>query len=297
MIGPERLDWTARADRLHALSQRQLFFVGGAPRSGTTWLQQLLDSHPEVSCHGEGLFWKQLAVPLDAMIAARRQALDVKNVELFSHTGGYPLPDADDADMLLGTAILLAMHRQQADRSCRAVGEKTPENVFLFPRLQRLFPSAKFIGIARDPRDVLSSAWHMFHKPVVGEDERAAKLAFIRNALPPINEGARAMLAMRRQEPRRCFIVTYEQMNTAPAESAAHLFRFLGVSEDPVTLEACVDRTSFRALSGRTQGDTRDGVFLRKGIVGDWTATFTAEMNDIILRDLQWMFHEFGWAP
>jgi hypothetical protein len=55
------LDWAAQQQELLRLAGCQLFFAGGAPRSGTTWLQLLLDSHPEVCCRGEGLFQKHLA--------------------------------------------------------------------------------------------------------------------------------------------------------------------------------------------------------------------------------------------
>ena len=58
--------WIEGQRNIEALAERQLFFIGGAPRSGTTWLQLLLDCHPEVSCRGEGLFWKELAEPLVA---------------------------------------------------------------------------------------------------------------------------------------------------------------------------------------------------------------------------------------
>ena len=47
-------------DSLHLsiseLRSKQIFFIGGAIKSGTTWLQLLLDSHPDVSCDGEGHF-------------------------------------------------------------------------------------------------------------------------------------------------------------------------------------------------------------------------------------------------
>ena len=33
------------------------FFVGGHGRSGTTWLQRTLNSHPEILCNGEGMFF------------------------------------------------------------------------------------------------------------------------------------------------------------------------------------------------------------------------------------------------
>ena len=160
--------WIDRQADLARLAQAQVFFVGGAPRSGTTWLQSLLDSHPEISCRGEALFGKHLAEPLDALMAARREALAAKNGSVFRDTGGYPLPESGDTDFLLATAVLLALERQRDGKACRAIGEKTPENVFFFARLKRLFPGAKFIGIARDPRDVLTSAWHFFHKAAAG---------------------------------------------------------------------------------------------------------------------------------
>jgi hypothetical protein len=108
-----------------------------------------------VSCRGEGLFQKQLAEPLEAMMVRRGEALAAKNTGLFGHTGGYPLPVPEDLDVLLGTAILLALRRQSAGKAGSAIGEKTPENVFLFSRLKQLFPRAKCIAIARDPRSAI----------------------------------------------------------------------------------------------------------------------------------------------
>ncbi len=182
--------------------------LGWAPRSGTTWLQSLLNSHPDVSCHGEGLFMKHLAEPLEAMMASRGQVLDQKNRSVFRHSGGYQLPGSEDTDHLLGTAVLLALARQMDGTPRRAVGEKTPENVFFFERLKRLFPAAKFIGIARDPRDVLTSAWHFFHTQAVAEDEIAAKTAFIRSALPSLDAGARTMLTLAERYQDDCCIAS-----------------------------------------------------------------------------------------
>jgi hypothetical protein len=290
--------WMARQEALLDLARRQLFFVGGAPRSGTTWLQFLLDSHPEISCRGSGLFMQHLAAPLETMMAERRKAVVAKNEHLFNHTGGYPLATPDDIEVLLGTAILLAFSQQVAGKPCVAVGEKTPENVFLFPRLKHLFPGAKFIGIARDPRDVLTSAWHLFQKTPPGESEVAAKFAFLAAAFPAMNNGARRMLAMMKEFPSDCMIVTYERMLEAPALVAAQLFRFLGVSDHDAVVADCVARTSFPALSGgRSAGEERNGSFFRKGVVGDWGSTLTPEMNEVILRELGWMFPDFGWVP
>ena len=290
--------WIEHQARLQRLADRQLFFVGGAPRSGTTWLQYLLDSHPDVCCCGEGLFMKHLAEPLDKVMQERRQALEAKNNVVFRHAAGFPLPEDEDTDHLLGTAILLALERQCGANPYRAVGEKTPENVFFFPRLKRLFPHAKLIGIARDPRDVLTSAWHFFRKLKPGEDEREAKLSFIRLALPSLNAGARETLALMERYKSDCLVVTYERMLQAPVAIAGRLFRFLGVSDSDEVVAACLERTSFAALSrGRPAGEAQERAFFRKGVAGDWRSTLTPEMNALILQELAWMFPHFGWEP
>lgn len=290
--------WVERQGKLQRIAEQQLFFVGGAPRSGTTWVQHLLDTHPDVCCRGEGLFQQLLADPLGKAMAERRQVLQAKNDTLFRHSGGFPLPEADDTEHLIGTGILLALERQCDGRMFQAIGEKTPENVFFFPRLKRLFPNAKFVGIARDPRDVLSSAWHFFQKPKVSGDETAAKVAFIQLALPSLRQGAQATVALPEQYPSDCMVVTYEQLQETPAPTVAQLFRFLGVSDSDDVVTECVARTSFAALSGnRPPGAVQEGSFFRKGVVGDWCSTFTEEMNQMILDELGWTFPLFGWEP
>jgi Sulfotransferase family len=289
-------DWGQRNEEIAQLARRQLFFIGGAPRSGTTWLQQLLDCHPDICCRGEGLFLQQLAVPLEKAMTERATVLDGKNKLLFRHTGGYPLPVADDVEFLLGTAILAALDQQCASKSYLAVGEKTPENVFFYPRLRRLFPKARFISIARDPRDVLTSAWHFFRKAVPGEDQVAAKLEFIRGALPSLNDGARKMVAFHQANPGDHLFVTYDGLRSRPDFFLGELFRFLGVPDRDDIVVDCLKRTDFAVQTGgRPAGVEQNGSFFRKGEVGVWRATLSEEMSQIILKDLGWMFPLFGW--
>ena len=290
--------WDETSRALSAIAERQLFFIGGAPRSGTTWLQQIFDSHPDACCKGEGLFAKDLYPPLEAAMVARRRALETKNQGLFRHTGGYPLPTPEDTEFLAGTAMLLAFSQQAGAKNCRAYGEKTPENVFFFGRFRALFPRARFIAIARDPRDVLTSAWYFFRKPPAGADDRAGKMDFIRSALPSLAEGARAMLAFGERHPDAYRMVTYENLRRDPEPAVGALFRFLGLSDSAETVRVCLAETSFaQATGGREAGVAQNGAFLRKGVVGDWRNTLTPEMNDLILRELGWMFPHFGWEP
>lgn len=289
--------WDDTNTALRHVADRQIFFVGGAPRSGTTWLQQIIDSHPNACCKGEGLFSKNLFPLMEAFLAQRAKDLAAKNEALFQHTKGYPLPPAADGDFLAATVILLALRQQAEGQDYLAYGEKTPENVFQFARFRRLFPRARFVTIARDPRDVLTSAWHFFRKPLPGEDDVAERFAFIRSALPSLSEGAKVTLNFTQHHPDVSHVVTYERLRRDPAPTIARLFRFLGLPADDGIVAECIDRTSFsKATGGRPAGVAQNGAFMRKGVVGDWTSTFTPAMNDLILAELGWMFPHFGWT-
>ena len=91
-------------------------------------------------CCGEALFLQTLANTIDKVMASRRDAIADKNKNIFGHSVGYPLPDGRDADTLVAVGILLALQQQMKGRTVKAVGEKTPENVFFFPRLLRPVP-------------------------------------------------------------------------------------------------------------------------------------------------------------
>lgn len=293
----ELQSWTDRQKELARLAETQLFFVGGAPRSGTTWLQQICDSHPDICCQGEGLFLNHLSVPLQKMMVERAKVIDGKNKQIFKHTGGYPIPLVDDVEFLAGTAILLALAQQAGGKTYKALGEKTPENVFHFAKLIALFPKAKFVAIARDPRDVLTSAWHFFRKPTARDESRETKLEFVRTALPSISDGARKMLEFGEKYPNSYFQLTYERLCAEPAPIVGALFKFLGVSNSPAIVAAALAKTAFATqTAGRPKGVAENGAFFRKGSVGDWPSTLTPEMTDMVIKELGWMYPRFGWT-
>ena len=134
----EKLDMTG-------IAGGRLLFVGGAPRSGTTLLQNMLDSHPEIAAGPE--------FDLSEKIIELRNLLQLKiaNGRIDSYLGKA---DADRAVAGFIEEMLLPY----ADRKgCRLLSEKTPANVMIFKELLEIFPAAKMIFCVRDPRAVVSS--------------------------------------------------------------------------------------------------------------------------------------------
>ena len=142
-----------------AIQKPAKLFLMGCPKSGTTWVQNLLAAHPEVVIRGEGCFAWRL-VPLLS------QAFQVFN----DHQKKMePIVSLRDVDLLLTARAMVDAHfsRYVAESGrplsqVRVVGDKTPQHTVGMPLLHQLYPQAKFINIIRDPRDTATSAWFHF---------------------------------------------------------------------------------------------------------------------------------------
>lgn len=132
-------------------------FVVGAPRSGTTWLQRLLGSHPGISTGQEtGLF----AAYVEPWIRQWNRQLpdDRERWRQQRHKGLPALLQAEEFDVMLAQ-VVRDMHSRliRAKPGARYVLDKDPRNSLMLPLIQRICPSARVVHIIRDGRDVASS--------------------------------------------------------------------------------------------------------------------------------------------
>ncbi len=121
-------------------------FVFGLPRSGTSLIEQILASHPDV--HGAG----------ELRIAGE----SFKAIPAALGRTGPPLACADelgaDAIRRLAERHLAVLDRLDGGRAARVV-DKMPHNYTILGLLAALFPDATFIHCRRDLRDVAVSCW------------------------------------------------------------------------------------------------------------------------------------------
>jgi hypothetical protein len=143
-------------------------FVGGCPRSGTTLLRTMLNSHPELGIPHETRIlidgyrrraeWGNLGDPEHRRRIARwvveRKVSRARNLT----------EDPDElVDRMVAAAptigsVLGAGFRLYADRQGKARwGEKRPSVVLNLDAVLAMYPDAKYVDVVRDPRAVVAS--------------------------------------------------------------------------------------------------------------------------------------------
>lgn len=134
--------WSAAGEPLPGGARGHVFLLG-FPRSGTTLLEQVLASHPDVEALEER----------ETLAAAMRAFLnDPADLDR--------LASADEADLApLRAAYWARVHDEGARIDGKVFVDKHPLNTLKLPLIARLFPEAKILFARRDPRDVVLSCY------------------------------------------------------------------------------------------------------------------------------------------
>ncbi len=128
---------------------QRLSLLGGHPRSGTTLLEQVLDSHPDIVSAEETENFSIFAFsPLTRKFPQTAPLLDVMN-------------DVSAADLALARdQYFTAMDNCLDDPvGARLLVDKNPSLTPLAPAFYRIFPETRFVTMIRDPRDVILSCY------------------------------------------------------------------------------------------------------------------------------------------
>jgi hypothetical protein len=131
-----------------AIEPKQLIFVGGLHRSGTSLLADLLGAHPAISgltgtgaWHDEGQFLQDVYPT----------AHDCGGPGQFAFGAGAHLTETDVDDPAAARRRLLASWSPYWNIERQYFVEKSPPNLLRFRYLQAVFPEATFVAIVRHP--------------------------------------------------------------------------------------------------------------------------------------------------
>jgi len=270
------------------LASAGTFFVTGVTKSGTTWLQRMLDSHPEIACGGESKL-NVLLTQLGPALRAYNEALTKTNDKIYREKAIYRPLGQDQARAIMQYLFLdrLGAVQRAAAASGKAealrwIGDKDPDYKRELAAWRAILPEARVVTTTRDGRDCYVSLWfHLYpDREPLAAGNRADFLGRIeghaatwRDTMAKFRDDAGA-------HDGRHFAIRYESLLRDAAGEMTRLFQWLGCDAGEDTVTQVVQCNAFSVASGgRRPGEADPRSFLRKGIAGDWKNHFDEECN------------------
>ena len=258
------------------LQKINLVFCTGTPKSGTTFLQMILNNHPEVSCPAEHAF-TGFSKHLLQLLKAYNTSLE--NIDKKTANQGAAVFTEEDIEEIIKFIIKLAAYRGSKGREVKWYGINENEIIIYnkFESYIKWFPEAKFIVIVRDPRSVTISSWYHNIRTEPGfleirgksKEHWASQIAkiWLRENTNLIN--------FFQKEPSKVLICRYEDLVLNPFENYKKIFEFLGVKTDKEIIKDIIDKTSFKKF--------KNGKFFRKGSINEWKE----ELSSLAIKNIE----------
>jgi hypothetical protein len=265
------------------MSRGNPIFIGGVPRSGTTLLRVILDSHPRIFCGTELRVVRALTELWSSTEKTAQPLL----------TEAYGI-DAQSLAAIFADLVLSFLRPAWEASGKPRVAEKTPTNLLVFPQLRRLFSDSPLIHVIRDGRDVVASQLERDKVTAGGSPVDTTARARLR-----AREWAQAMTIRRTMlaDPelsRGYFEIRYEALVRAPQPALQALFSFIGEPFDPGVL-------SFHRVSRNVDGTEEwSAEAVRRPIfetsIGRWRQSLNNEELSAVLTEAHAALAELGYV-
>jgi hypothetical protein len=281
---------------------RNLIFVVGCPRSGTTWVQRLLATHPCVRTGQESDLFDMYVGP---QLRAWRQELSDDS----SGRGGVGLTcyftDGEFQDILREYLRRLLGPMVGDLKPGELFVEKTPSHVLYASEIHQLLPEARFIHVLRDARDTVASllgasrGWGRAWAP-----RRAADAA--RTWVSHVNAAVEA----RHHLPKDLFTeVSYEALQSDGQRVLRDLVEWLGLNWPDDEVQMALEKNSPEAARagrgtpiplggevGKRDSTVREPPgFIRRARAGGWRQDLTPMQKLAVWRVAQSTMAEVGY--
>ena len=227
------------------------FFVG-FPRSGTTLLEQILDSHPSLATSGEEPLLSRLQQALPEILGRNETFPEVLD-------GLGPDEVAALGERYMGEAE----RRLDIDLMSRRLVDKLPLNIVNLGLARRMFPSAQVIVALRDPRDVILSCFMQNFRV----NQAMAHFLSVEGTARLYAAVMELWLHYRSDTGLNAIEYRYEDLVTDTEGVARRVFEFLGEPWDENVLQY-QNRASERFVSTPSYADVSTPIYDRS--IGRW---------------------------
>lgn len=256
--------------------ERNIVWLFGSRRSGTTWLgKQLLSYHteyvhePNVTVH--------LAIPQSA-----GSSRFVRSIDQRKHLDGYFFSDKykNTWKYHLGKLLLYRLYAQVQDLSKPIIVKEPSTELNASDIIVECMPNSKMIILLRDGRDIIDSmadsrregGWALKEPRGILTPTRRAE--FIENrAKTWVTQMEIVMQSYQNHDENLRFLVRYEDLRIDTLGLVQEIYRFLNIEISEDEVNKLVDTHSYERIPSTEKGE---GKFVRFATPGKWEENFNA---------------------
>lgn len=197
-------------------------FIVGMPRSGTTLMQGILCNTGYYFPVPETHYFSRVACGLPDK---PNQSEKEKICQFLKNKARIVIDDLSidklETQKEIFEYIIETFNKEKKDTFL----EKTPRHVFFFSKIIKFYPSAKFICMIREPKNVVSSQISTTRI----ENKSIIRLSFLYNKI------SAAILSIKGKN--NVFIVKYEELTNDPESILRMIFKFLKIPYNSTSIQ------------------------------------------------------------
>jgi hypothetical protein len=271
--------------------ERQLVWVLGSPRSGSTWLMYLLQEPPRVATLQEPLIGMHLGMFASSSIGMGEEAVpagvrlrDLRGDDRYFFSDGHLRSWGPPLRKLILSG--LAPHVPLRARYLVVQEPNGSEGADL---LLRVLPNARVLFLLRDGRDVVDSVLDAYQRGSWLDQAFGVGQDFLgRERLRTIEREAQKWVARTEivsraydlHQPEQRLLVRYEELLSDTAKALQNIYSWLDL-DPPEDLLERVHASSFDAVPALAKGSGR---FHRAATPGLWRQNLSEEEQDCCMK-------------
>lgn len=288
--------------------ERNITWVFGSPRSGSSWLVTQLLNHREIISWNEPLIgahlsilendvWHMLNPPKDGHFIELRRTIDVHSNEPdYIFCSSY----SNVWTFFLKKLIIYRIYSQFPNSSDKKIVIKEPNGSSSADIILTALPQSRLIFLLRDGRDIVDSKIDIYRKnswakkwitpPPLTEQRRRWVIISESNIWRHLTETV--LTAYKKHDPSKRLLIKYEDLRYDTTNQLKKIYDFLEVAIKQKKIENLVGKYSFEKVPENEKGE---GKVVRKAKPGGWRETFLEEEKEIMHSIMGNLLKELGY--
>lgn len=274
--------------------EKNMVWIFGFPRSGTTWLGTQLLSY-ETKTINEPHIVDHLAFTTTEIENENIRRIDeMKDIPDYFFSGVYRTTWLN----YLRKLILNRFYSQVRDLDHKII-VKEPSQLAGFDLISECLPKSRIIVLLRDGRDVIDSALDARSEngfmvkagqsPILGD----RRLEFIEQISMSWNSVMENLLKVTSTHAKELlYVIRYEDLRANTFEELKKIYQFLNIDIDNKKLKEIVTMNSFEAIPPELRGK---GKFARSAEPGRWDKNFNEKEKFVMEEKLGEMLKKLGY--